>query len=42
MHNFVMRMVGTKYMHSQHSAHSASGSRIDGMAFCPFRNMNAE
>ena len=28
--------------HSQHSVHSARGSRIDGMAFCPFRNRNAE
>ena len=26
-------------MHSQHSVHSAPGSRMDGMAFCPFRNM---
>ena len=29
-------------MHSQHSGHSAPGSRMDGMAFCPFRNRNAE
>ena len=29
-------------MHSQHSAHSAPGSRMDGMAFSPFRNMNAK
>ena len=28
--------------HSQHSVHSAPGSRMDGMAFCPFRNRNAE
>ena len=29
-------------MHSQHSVHSAPGSRMDGMAFCPLRNRNAE
>ena len=29
-------------MHSQHSVHFAPGSRMDGMAFCPFRNRNAE
>ena len=29
-------------MHSQHSVPSAPGSRMDGIAFCPFRNMNAE
>ena len=28
--------------HSQHSVHSAPGSRMDGMAFYPFRNKNAE
>ena len=28
--------------HSQHSVHSAPGSRMDGIAFCPFRNRNAE
>ena len=28
--------------HSQHSVHSAPVSRMDGMAFCPFRNRNAE
>ena len=28
--------------HSKNSVHSAPGSRMDGMAFCPFRNMNAE
>ena len=28
--------------HSQHSVHSAPGSRMDGMTFCPFRNRNAE
>ena len=28
--------------HSQHSVHSAPGSRMDGMAFCPFRNRNVE
>ena len=27
-------------MHSQHSVHSTPGSRMDGMAFYPFRNMN--
>ena len=29
-------------MPSQHSVHSAPGSRMDGMAFCLFQNMNAE
>ena len=29
-------------MRSQHSVHSAPGSRMDEMSFCPFRNMNAE
>ena len=28
--------------HSQHSVHSAHGSRMDGMAFYPFRKRNAE
>ena len=28
--------------HSQYSVHSAPGSRMDGMAFCPFRNRNVE
>ena len=28
--------------HSQHSVHSAPGSRKDGMALCPFQNRNAE
>ena len=28
--------------HSQHSVHSAPGSRMDGMAFCSFRNRNAD
>ena len=27
-------------MHSQYSVHSTPGSRMDGMAFYPFRNMN--
>ena len=28
--------------HSQHSVHSAAVGRMDGMAFCSFRNRNAE
>ena len=37
-------MVGIYGMHSQHSVnvHSAPGSRMDGMAFCPFRNRKGE
>ena len=35
-------MSGWYRMHSQHSVHSAPGSRMDGMAFCQFRNMNAD
>ena len=29
-------------IHSQHSVHSAPESRMDGMALCPFQNMNVE
>ncbi len=36
---YVVRHLGFQ---SQHSVHSAPGSRMDGMPFCPFRNRNAE
>ena len=42
IHNSGMRMVGTECIRNINSVYSAPGSRMDRMAFCPFRNMNAE
>ena len=43
IHNSGMTMVGTECIRNINiSVHSAPGSRMDKMAFCPFRNMNAE